>query len=136
MNRKKKTSSLPAYESLFFSKTADFLDVYLVRQAGKSPYTRKAYKAGLSSFYDYVTEVLQISPMVFQFSQCSYQLVLGYSQYLQETMKLKNRVCYRLLQEGLTVILIPVRIFYKARIGMRTTSIVCFISGGLLCIIW
>ena len=90
MNKKTKASAPPAYESLFFSKTTDFLDVYLERQAGKSPYTRKSYKAGLSSFYDYVTDILQISPMMFQFSQCSYQLVLGYSQYLQETLKRKN----------------------------------------------
>ena len=90
MSRKTKNTSLPAYDSLFFSKTTDFLNIYLERQAGKSAYTRKSYKSGLASFYDYVTDVLQISPMKFQFSQCSYQLILGYSQYLQETLKRKN----------------------------------------------
>ena len=90
MNKKTKESSSPPYESLFFSRTTDFLDKYLRHQAGKSPYTRKTYKAGLSSFYDYITGVLQISPMSFQFSECSYQLVLGYSQYLQETKQRKN----------------------------------------------
>ena len=90
MIKKIKASSLPAYESLFFSKTAEFLNMYLERQAGRSPHTRKSYKAGLSSFYDYITGVLRISPMEFQFSQCSYQLMLGYSQYLQETLKRKS----------------------------------------------
>lgn len=90
MNRKSRKTTQPAYESLFFSKSAAFLDVYLERQAGKSSYTRKSYKAGLSTFYDYVTVVLGISPMRFQFSQCSYQLVLEYSQYLQEVLHRKN----------------------------------------------
>lgn len=90
MNRKTKADSLPAYDTLFFSRTTDFLNIYLERQAGKSPYTRKSYRSGLSSFYDYITDVLQISPMKFQFSQCSYQLILGYSQYLQETLKRKS----------------------------------------------
>ena len=90
MNRKSKATPQPPYESLFFSKSTDFLDSYLERQAGKSSYTRKTYKAGLSSFYDYVTVVLGISPMLFQYSQCSYQLVLNYSQYLQEVLCRKN----------------------------------------------
>lgn len=90
MNRKSKAAPQPPYESLFFSRTTAFLDIYLVRQAGKSSHTRKAYKAGLSSFYDYVTVVLGISPMLFQYSQCSYQLVLDYSQYLQEILHRKK----------------------------------------------
>ena len=80
----------PPYESLFFSKATDFLDLFLERQARRSHYTRKSYKEGLSSFYDYVTSVLGISPMLFQYSQCTYQLVLGYSQYLREVLHRKN----------------------------------------------
>ncbi len=90
MSKKKKASPTPEYGSLFFSKVTQFLDVYLLQQAGESIYTRKSYKTGLSVFYDYVTESLNISPMTFQFSQCSYQLVLGYSQYLQKVLKRKN----------------------------------------------
>ena len=90
MSRKSRASAQPEYNSLFFSRTTDFLNVYLERQAGKSHYTRKAYKAGLSSFYDYVTDVRGISPMLFQYSQCSYQLVLEYSRYLQEEMHRKS----------------------------------------------
>ncbi|MCD8018948.1 MAG: site-specific integrase [Clostridiales bacterium] len=90
MSRKSKTSELPPYEILFFSRTNEFLNVYLIKQAGKSEYTKKSYKAGLSSFYDYVTVTLGIPAMQFQFAQCSYQLLLEYSQYLQESKHLKN----------------------------------------------
>lgn len=90
MSKKKKESSTPEYVSLFFSKVTDFLDVYLLKQAGESIFTRKSYKTGLSCFYDYVTVSLKISPMMFQFSECTYQLVLGYSQYLQNTLKRKS----------------------------------------------
>lgn len=90
MSRKSKASAQLSYESLFFSRTSDFLNMYLERQAGKSHYTTKTYKAGLSSFYDYIVDVQGISPMQFQYSQCSYQLILEYSQYLQEELHRKN----------------------------------------------
>lgn len=90
MNRKSEFSERPTYETLFFSRTNDFLNVYLERQAGRSKYTKKSYKAGLSSFYDYIVVTLNISVMQFQFSQCSYQLVLGYSQHLLETLQHKS----------------------------------------------
>ena len=35
------------YGELFFSRTYDFLEVYLVGQAGRSEHTRKSYKLGL-----------------------------------------------------------------------------------------
>ena len=90
MSRKSKASPQPAYESLFFSRTADFLNLYLERQAGRSPYTRRSYRAGLASFYDYIVDVRGISPMQYQFSQCTYQQVLEYSQYLQEELHHKK----------------------------------------------
>jgi len=96
MSKKGKRTDFPEYGSLFFSKVTDFLDIYLVKQAGKSFYTRKSYKTGLSSFYDYVTESLRISPMHFQFSQCSYQLVLGYSEHLQNLQKKNSTVNARI----------------------------------------
>ena len=79
-------SSVP-FDKLFFSKTRDYLDVYLLKQAGRSRHTWKAYKNTLGQFYDYVTDRNGISPMKFRFSDCSYQFVLGFSQYMQEEMK-------------------------------------------------
>lgn len=83
-NREK--NNLPAYKDLFFSKTNDFLNVYLIKQAAYSAHTQKAYRIALAALYDYVTTVRHISPMTFDFSQCNYQLVLEYSQYMQESL--------------------------------------------------
>ena len=77
------------FDQLFFSRTMDYLDVYLMKQAGRSRHTRKAYKNTIGQFYDYVTDVMGISPLKFRFSDCSYQLILGFSQYMQEELNLK-----------------------------------------------
>lgn len=42
----------------------------------------------LNCFYDYVTETAGISAVSFRFSDCTYDFVLGYSQFLQEQKKL------------------------------------------------
>lgn len=81
MKTKKKE---PKFEELFFSRTKDFLDVYLVHQAARSEHTVRAYRTSLTSFYVYVTEEKKISPLKYCFSDCTYEFVLGYSQYLQE----------------------------------------------------
>ena len=81
--------SNPPFDQLFFSKTLDFLDVYLIKQAGRSRHTRKAYKVTISQFYDYITAVKGISPLKFRLSDCGYSLVLGFSQYMQEELKYK-----------------------------------------------
>lgn len=80
----------PEFEDLFFSKTKDFLDIFLARQEQRSPDTIKAYRISLSSFYSYVTEVRNLKVMKFCFSDCTYEFVLSYSQYLQETQGLSN----------------------------------------------
>ena len=60
-----------------------------MKQAGRSSHTRKAYKVTISQFYEYITAVRGVSPLKFQFSDCSYQLVLGFSQYMQEELRYK-----------------------------------------------
>ena len=81
--------SNPPFDQLFFSKTLDFHDVFLMKQAGRSRHTRKAYKVTISQFYEYITAVKGVSPLKFRFSDCNYQLVLGFSQYMQEELKYK-----------------------------------------------
>ena len=83
-------SKKPEFTDLFFSRTKDFLDVFLKRQEQRSPDTIKAYRISLSSFYQYVTEIQGIKVMQFCFSDCTYEFVLSYSQYLQETKNLAN----------------------------------------------
>jgi len=80
----------PAFSELFFSKTKDFLDVFLKRQEQRSPETVKAYRISLTSFYLYATVEKGLKVMQFCFTDCTYEFVLSYSQYLQETKKLAN----------------------------------------------
>lgn len=75
------------FDQLFFSRTHDYLNVYLPRQAHRTNDTIKAYRAGLSDFYGFVTGVEKISAMQFRFQDCTYDFVLRYSQYLQEEKK-------------------------------------------------
>ena len=77
----KKKENLPI-ENLFFSKTYEFLEIYLPKQACRSKHTVKQYKTGLSSFYDYVSNVRNLSPLSFTFAQCTYQMLLEYKQYM------------------------------------------------------
>ena len=83
-------SKKPEFADLFFSKTKDFLDIFLKSQEQRSRDTIKAYRISLSSFYKYVTEVKEMKVMQFCFSDCTYEFVLDYSQYLQETKHLAN----------------------------------------------
>ena len=75
----------PTRDDLFFSKTYDFLNVYLVRQAGRSDHTRKSYRMGLGALYDHVTSRLGMAPTSFTFGMCTYELLLGWSQRLHES---------------------------------------------------
>lgn len=69
---------------LFFGRTYDFLNVYLVGQAGRSEHTRRSYRLGLGAFFDHVTGELGLDPTRFTFGACTYELLLGWSQRLQE----------------------------------------------------
>lgn len=83
-------SKNPDFSDLFFSETKDFLDLYLSRQMQRSPHTVKAYRTSLTSFYEYIKDVKGLDIMNFKFSDCTYEFVLSYSQYLQEEERLSN----------------------------------------------
>ncbi|MBP5291564.1 MAG: tyrosine-type recombinase/integrase, partial [Lachnospiraceae bacterium] len=83
-------SKKPSFSELFFSKTKDYLDVFLLRQEQRSKDTVKAYRISLTEFYRYVTEQRGMKAVDFRFSDCSYDLVIDFSQYLQESKKLSN----------------------------------------------
>ena len=87
MNKDTKINNI---DDCFFSKTYEFLNVYLIRQLNKSIHTRKSYKEGLSSFYDFITNIKNIDPTKFKYSDCTYEFLLEYLQYLRETLNLKN----------------------------------------------
>lgn len=70
--------------SLFFSMTLDFLEVYLIKESDGSTHTRKSYKEALSIFRRYVSSEKQCSIKAFRFSDCTYDFVLDYRNWLYD----------------------------------------------------
>ena len=80
-----KTSSLN--KSLFFSKTNEYLNVYLPRQAVKSDKTIKTYADALTVFRRYLFEERSISIRSFKFEDCTRELLLDYLAHLKKDHK-------------------------------------------------
>lgn len=74
---------------LFFSKTKDFLDVYIPLQRGQSQNTADSYRKSLTSFRKYTLEVKHISITKFSFADCTYEFVLDYSSYMKNIKRSK-----------------------------------------------
>jgi site-specific recombinase XerD len=70
-------------ENLFFSKTRDFLDLFLAGQCSRSPHTIKAYRDALTVFRRYVVDERNYSMKTFSFSDCSRDFTLDYLEYMQ-----------------------------------------------------
>ena len=73
-------------KNLFFSMTLDFLEKY-IPQAHNSKRTKKTYKDGLTIFRRYVTDEKKISLLDFSFSQCTFDFVLDYRNWLLDVKK-------------------------------------------------
>lgn len=71
--------------SLFFSMTLDFLEIYLIKERDGSSHTRKSYREALSIFRRYVSNEKQHSIKTFRFSDCTYDFVLDYRNWLFDT---------------------------------------------------
>ncbi|MCR4749558.1 MAG: site-specific integrase [Lachnospiraceae bacterium] len=72
------------FKYLFFSRTHDFLDIYLTSQCSRSPHTIKAYRDALTVLRRYITSK-GISLKEFSFDDCNRDFLLGFMEYLQET---------------------------------------------------
>lgn len=72
-------------KSLFFSMTLDFLEIYLIKESDGSTHTRKSYKDALSIFRRYISIERQLSVKIFRFSDCTYDFVLDYRNWLYDT---------------------------------------------------
>lgn len=72
-------------QELFFSKTNDFLNLYLPNQAVRSINTIFTYQDGLTVFRRYVTETKKISIRKFKFSDCIHDFLLDYMAFLKST---------------------------------------------------
>ena len=70
-------------KGLFFSRTADFLDVFLIKQCNKSRKTCESYRDALTVFKRY-TEETGYTVMTFRYTDCTYEYLLNYKAYLSE----------------------------------------------------
>ncbi|HKM35977.1 MAG TPA: tyrosine-type recombinase/integrase [Lachnospiraceae bacterium] len=71
-------------KTLFFSKTNDFLNIYLPRQAMKSDNTIETYRDGLTVFRKYLIDKKLISIRKFKFEDCTHEFLLEYMAHLKE----------------------------------------------------
>ena len=81
---------------LFFSKTLDFLTSYLPTQLHKSQNTIRSYRDALTIFRRYITESLHSTLRVFRFSDCTYETLLGFLEYLRSQGNSEATCNYRL----------------------------------------
>ena len=71
-------------KELFFSRTNDFLNIYLPKQAMKSNNTINAYRDGLTVFRKYLAEEKKVSIRKFRFEECTHDFLLEYMMYLKD----------------------------------------------------
>ena len=67
---------------LFFSQTWNFLNVYLIKQAGRSQATAESYRDSLTIFKNYLVGELGKSISTFQFSDCTKECIYNFREYL------------------------------------------------------
>lgn len=68
---------------LFFSRTYDWLESYLPRQAGRSDATVESYRDALTMFRRYVRDVLRRGIGEFSFGECDRDCVLGWVAHMR-----------------------------------------------------
>ena len=68
---------------LFFSRTYEWLESYLPRQAGRSPETVRSYRDSLSVFRRYVRDALGRGVAEFTFGECGRDCVLGFVEHMR-----------------------------------------------------
>lgn len=70
--------------------THDFLYVFLTQQDGRSLNTIESYRDGLTVFRRYVCVKRSIPMQKFRFSDCTYEFLLDYTNYLQYELGYKE----------------------------------------------
>lgn len=83
-------------ETLFFSMTWDYLNVFLPSQHQDSPLTVKAYTDGLTVFRRYLSDEQRFSIEKFRFEDLTYDFLLDYRIFLEENGYKPNTVNHRL----------------------------------------
>jgi site-specific recombinase XerD len=69
-------------KQLFFSQTWNFLNLYLVKQTGRSPQTVESYRDSLTVFKNYLVNEVHTSIATFQYSDCTKECIYNYREYL------------------------------------------------------
>lgn len=75
---------------LFFSRTYDYLNIYLPKHKNGSKHTQNTYKIALRDFKNYTNVVKGIPTNKFYFTDCTYDYFLDYRNYLHDIKKLKE----------------------------------------------
>lgn len=78
----KNKSAKISTDQLFFSHTWNFLNVYLVKQVGRSQATAESYRDSLTIFKNYLVGELGKSISTFQFSDCTKECIYNFREYL------------------------------------------------------
>ena len=78
------------FSRLFFSRTNDYLNVYLPKHKDGSDYTKRTYRIALKEFKDYTNKVKGIPTGKFLFVECTYDYLLDYRNYLHDIMHRKE----------------------------------------------
>lgn len=78
-------------KSLFFSRTHDFLEVYIPKQKDGSEHTKNGYRDALSCFRKYLLEHLHIGIRSFRFSDCTYNVLLTFRNWMIDEKGYKPR---------------------------------------------
>ncbi len=78
-------------KTLFFSKTGDFLTVFIPKNQNGSKNTVSTYKCGLKAFRSYVNIVRGVPTNKFRFEDCTYDFLLDYRNYLHDEKKLTEK---------------------------------------------
>lgn len=68
-------------KELFFSRTSDYLDVFLTKQCNKSIKTRESYRDALTVFKRFV-ESTGRTILNFRYSDCTYEYLLDFKDYM------------------------------------------------------
>ena len=68
-------------KELFFSRTSDYLDVFLTKQCNKSIKTRESYRDALTVFKRFV-ESTGRTILNFRYSDCTYEYLLDFKEYM------------------------------------------------------
>lgn len=80
-------------DQLFFYRNNDFLNIYIPKQQNGSKNTSNTYKVGMKTFRSYINNIAGIHTNKFKFSDCTYDFLLDYRNYLHDSQHFLESTC-------------------------------------------